>query len=378
MTQSISLIGGQALRTDGPLETADLHLADGLIVDAPAKDSIQIDCRRYYVLPAIIDVHGDAFEIDLHPRPGVDIAFPIAMTSVDRQLVSNGIVTAFHGLTISWEPGARSLQAARHFMASLTPFREQALADHRVQLRWEVYAHEPIADLANWLTQEPTPAIAFNDHTTSTLEAMRTGKEAKLDQWARRAGVSLEDYLALVDGVAANAPLVQDRIRDVAALALQNDTIMLAHDEATVEEREGHRALGMQVSEFPLNKQTAASAVEAGEHVIMGAPNVLRGGSHKGMLSAEDAIREGLCTVLASDYYYPSLLRAAEHLVTREVLALADVWKLISANAAVAMGLTDRGTLETGKRADVIVLDQSDPWRIVHTIVGGSLVSFGQ
>lgn len=377
MPQPISLVGGKTLRPDGAVETADLHLADGLIVDASARGSLQIDCRGYHVLPAIIDVHGDAFEVDLHPRPGVDIAFPIAMTSVDRQLVGNGIATAFHGLTVSWEPGARSLDTARHFMTSLAPFREQALADHRVQLRWEVYAHEPIADLANWLTQDPKPAIAFNDHTTSTLEAMRAGREAKLDQWARRAGVSLDAYLSLVDGVAANTPHLMDRIRDVADLARQNDAIMLAHDETTVEEREGHRALGMQVSEFPLNKQTAASAVEAGEHVVLGAPNVLRGGSHKGMMSAEEAIREGVCTVLASDYYYPSLLRAAEHLATRGVLPFANAWELISANAASAMGLTDRGVLETGKRADLIVMDRSDPWRIVHTIAGGSLISFG-
>ena len=99
MKTSVCLRGGQVLTPQGDLETADLHIAEGRIVGSPAAGSIQIDCRGLHVLPGIVDVHGDAFELELHPRPGVDIAFPIAMGSVDRQLLANGITTAFHGLT---------------------------------------------------------------------------------------------------------------------------------------------------------------------------------------------------------------------------------------------------------------------------------------
>ena len=135
---------------------------------------------------------GDAFELELHPRPGVDIPFPIAMGSIDRQLLANGIATAFHGLTISWEPGARSLAAGRRFMDGLQALRPGLTVDHRVQLRWETFAHDAIDDVARWLGRHPTPAIAFNDHTTSTMAMVGVGSQRKLDKWAQRAGVTLE------------------------------------------------------------------------------------------------------------------------------------------------------------------------------------------
>ncbi len=383
MTTSVSLTGGHVLTPQGELEIADLHIADdpmagGRIVEAPAADALSIDCAGYCVLPGIVDVHGDAFEFELHPRPGVDIAFPIAMGSVDRQLLSNGITTAFHGLTLSWEPGARSLAAGRRFMAGLQALRPGLKADHRVQLRWETFAHDAIDDLARWLAEQPMPALAFNDHTTLTLDWIKAGRHKKLEHWAARAGLTLEAYLAMAEAVGCRAPEVPARIRDVADRAGRHGAVMLSHDERSHGERAANRALGMRVCEFPLAREVAADAVASGEHVVMGAPNVLRGGSHTGAMSAEETIGEGLCTVLASDYYYPSLLHAAEGLVARGVLSLCEAWNLVSQNAASAMGLQDRGTLEIGRRADVVVLDTSGPWRLVHTIVGGQVISFGR
>ena len=378
MTTSLSLTGGQVLTPQGSLEDTDLHIAGGQIVETPAAGCTQIDCRGYSVLPGIIDVHGDAFELELHPRPGVDIAFPIAMGSVDRQLLANGITTAFHGLTVSWEPGARSLAAGRRFMEGFQALRPRLTADHRVQLRWETFAHDAIHDLAAWLGHEPTPAIAFNDHTTATMEKVKTGSHQKLDQWAQRAGMTVEAYLDEVETVGRRAPEVPAKIREVADLARSQGAVMLSHDERSRGERAIHRGLGIDVCEFPLAREVAADAVANGEHVIMGGPNVIRGGSHTGAMSAEDTIGEGLCTVLASDYYYPSLLHAAERLVSRGACTLGEAWSLISENPAKAMGLQDRGTLEPGRRADIVVVDCSGPWRLVRCIVGGTVVSFGR
>ncbi len=378
MNTSVCLAGGQVLTPAFGLETADVHIADGKIVEVPAADSARIDCRGYFVLPGIVDVHGDAFELELHPRPGVDIPLPIALGSVDRQLLSNGITTGFHGLTVSWEPGARSLAAGRRFMAGLQALRPRLVADHRVQIRWETFAHDAIDDIAHWLAQNPTPALAFNDHTTSTVETIRSGDRHPLDKWARRAGVTLDQYVAAVETVARRAPDVPARIREVAALANRHGAVMLSHDEGTRSERTVNRGLGVRVCEFPLAAEVAADAIAQDEHVVMGAPNAIRGGSHKGYMSAEDAVRDGYCTVLASDYYYPSLLHAAERLVVRGVTSLNQAWSLISSNPATAMGLADRGMIEIGRRADVVVIDGSGPWRLVHTVAGGTVISFGR
>ncbi|MEM8854702.1 MAG: alpha-D-ribose 1-methylphosphonate 5-triphosphate diphosphatase [Pseudomonadota bacterium] len=376
MAQPITLVGGTVVTPDGTLERADVPMAGGVFMDK-VKDAQAIDCRGHYVLPGIVDVHGDAFELELHPRPGVDIAFPIAIGSIDKQLVSNGITTAFHGLTVSWEPGARSLGAARRFMGDLAAARPRLMADHRVQLRWEVFAHETLADIARWLRETPTPAIAFNDHTTDTLDLMAAGRTDKLDPWARRAGVDLDTYLALASTVAQSAAAVPAKVAEVARLGRAHSAVMLSHDERTRADRSANRALGMRVCEFPLAPEVAADARANGEPVVMGGPNVIRGASHKGLMSAEEAIGEGLCTVLASDYYYPSLLHAAERLVARGVTSLAAAWSLISQNPADAMGLADRGAIAPGRQADAVVVDASGPWRIVHTITRGIITRFG-
>lgn len=376
MTLPICLLGGTVLTPQGTLERADVHMADGRFAEMRADGAV-IDCSSYHVLPGIVDVHGDAFELELHPRPGVDIAFSIAIGSIDKQLLSNGITAAFHGLTVSWEPGARGLDAARRFMTDLASARPRLMADHRVQLRWETFAHEAIDDIAVWLGETPTPAIAFNDHTTATLKAIETGQTAKLDQWARRAGVTLDEYLTRVSTVAACAPAVPAKVAEVARLARLQGAVMLSHDERTVSERTEHRALGMAVCEFPMAHEVAAEAIAHGEPVVMGGPNAIRGASHKGLMAAESAIRDGVCTVLASDYYYPSLFHAAEHLVSRGIKPLAEAWRLISQNPANAMGLSDRGSIAPGHRADAVVIDCTGPWRLVHTIAAGTITRFG-
>ena len=303
VSDAFCLKNGQVLTADGTLEEADLCLADGRIVDSAAPGSIEIDCRDLIILPGIVDAHGDAFEQELEPRPGVTMPFELAMGSVERQLLSNGITTAYHGLTLSWEPGGRSLAAGRDFMARFQDLAPRLRADHRVQLRWETYAHDAIADLSVWLDQIGGIALAFNDHTTATLRAIELDDTEELDNWARRAGLTLPQYLELAEAAGKRAPEVEAKIKEVAglgrrSLGRRNDVVMLSHDEQTAAERRANRVLGMSVCEFPVTKEAAKEAVAHGEHVILGGPNVLRGGSHSGALSAEQSIEAGLCTVL--------------------------------------------------------------------------------
>ncbi len=377
MTSDLKLTGGQVLDPSGEFQSVSLFTTDGKIADKCSKDAVTVDCSGCHILPGIIDAHGDAFELELHPRPGVDIAFPIAMTSVDKQLISNGITTAYHGLTVSWEPGARSLETARHFMRELPKHRQRLMADHRVQLRWEVFAHDAFDDLDAWLQTTPKPTLAFNDHTTESIKVLAAGHHEKLEKWAKRVGVSLDVYLGEFEKIRHRETAVASMIKKVAALADRHAAIMLAHDENTIEDRKYHRTLGMKISEFPMSSQTAQAATDHNEHVIMGGPNVLRGGSHKGFMSAEQAIRDNQCNVIASDYYYPSLLHSAEHLVNAQALTLPQAWNLISQNPADAMQLYDRGRLQAGKVADIVVIDCSGPWTLKHTISRGALTSFG-
>src|SRR5207245_7417733 len=136
---------------------------------------------------------------------------------------------------------------------------------------------------------------------------------------------------------------------------------VLSCDHATPAMRQGFRAMGVAIAEFPVNEETAREAASHGDAIVYGAPNVVRGGSHTGWTKASDMIAKGLCSVLASDYYYPAPLLAAFRLAADGVLPLNEAWKLVSAAPAQATGLTDRGTLAAGRRADILLVDGSVP-----------------
>lgn len=369
--------GGRILTPDGLVKGA-LALAEDRIVGVldgpPPASARRIDASGRLVLPGIIDIHGDAFERQIMPRPGTTFPIDLALLESDRQLVANGITTAFHGVTVSWEPGLRSLDNAKAVIAALWGLRSRLRCDTRLHIRWEIFALDAIDTVIGWLDQDQTPILAFNDHTTNGMEKGHI--QAKIPQNAERSGLSVEAYEARLHAVWSRRSDVPAAVERVAAAARAAGAVLLAHDERSPEERRHFRALGAMASEFPMNRETALTARKAGEHTILGAPNVVRGGSHIKMLDAATAIGEGLCTVLASDYYYPAPLLAAFRLVHDGVTDLPSAWALISTNPADVAGLSDRGRIAPGMRADLVVVDDRDHERprVATTIVAGRAV----
>ena len=334
--------GGRALIGDA-LVPADVRIEGGRIAaleTAAEYGDRVLDADDLLVLPGIVDLHGDAFERQIMPRPKVRFAYDLALMDTDRQLVANGITTAYHGLTLSWEPGLRSLDAGRDFVAALNANRPQLACDTRLHIRWETYALEALDAVLDWLGDEPGPVLAFNDHTTQSYGGRTSA--TKLQEWASRAGITQDDYATLLERVWARGGEVEAAKQQLAEAARRAAVAMLSHDDMTPEMRQSYRAMGCHVAEFPMSLETAEDARRAGEHIVLGAPNVVRGGSHNNALNAADAVEAGLCTVLASDYYYPALLQAAVRLVRERGLPFAGVWPLISRNPARAAGLDDR------------------------------------
>lgn len=332
----------------------DLIMADGCLAEVAPAGARRFDATGLIVAPGIADVHGDGFERNLSPRPGVMFPVDVALIETDRQLIANGITTAWLALTISWEPGVRDVAMARKMIETLQRLRPRLGCDIRVQLRWETFALDAVDQIEQWLSMEPTPVLAFNDHLTGMVKADRIIK--KLGEYAGRAGLSTNDYVTLMHDTAARADEVPGAHARLARAAAVAGVTCFAHDEKDAEVRRENRALGITVSEFPLTREAAEDAIAAGEPTILGAPNVLRGGSHIGAIDAAPAIAEGLCSVLASDYFYPAQLHAAARLEADGVAPLAEIWPLISGNAVRACGLHDRGTLEAGQRGDVVAL----------------------
>jgi alpha-D-ribose 1-methylphosphonate 5-triphosphate diphosphatase len=351
--------GGLCLLPEEGFVKADLLLADGKIAEIRRGGPVSgdgIDAAGCLVLPGIVDIHGDAFERQIMPRPKTLFPLDVAFLETDRQLAANGVTTAYHGVTISWEPGLRSLEQALAIIEALDRLGPQLLCDHRLHLRWETFALDEMAAVKALFSRPRKPLLAFNDHTTPTLAGSRA--DIKVKSAAERAMISESVYMDLLAQAGERMAEVPRAIGDMAEAARAHGVAMLSHDDRTAAERLAYRELGANIAEFPMRQEALEAAAEAGDSIVLGAPNVVRGGSHNGALGAEQAIRGERCNILASDYYYPAPLRAALLLAERAALPLERAWELVSANPAAACGLTDRGSIAEGRRADLILLPE--------------------
>jgi alpha-D-ribose 1-methylphosphonate 5-triphosphate diphosphatase len=376
--------------------TASVRIEGGRItgIDVARDGATVIPARGRVLAPAFVDVHGDAFERQLQPRPGVMVPVETAMLESDRQLAANGIATAYHALSLSWEPGLRSVEVGWQVVDALERLDARLTTDNRIQLRWETFYPEAEPLIAHVLQGHVCPALAFNDHTTSSLlhpdvalhdrpfdhvedypvtDISSDRFRDKMGDRAKRSQISTDAYIDLLSCVWSRRAEVPAQIERIAALARQHGAPMLSHDDSQVETRSYYRALGAKVAEFPMHDRVFLAAREAGDPIILGAPNAMRGGSHLGSPGAAEMIARGLCDILASDYFYPAMLGAMMRLTADRVAPLPVLWSLVSLNPARAMGLSDRGCIAPGQRADLVLLDwpEGQPAAPLRTWVAG-------
>ncbi|MDP3416814.1 alpha-D-ribose 1-methylphosphonate 5-triphosphate diphosphatase [Falsiroseomonas sp.] len=352
------IAGGDAL-LDGALRPEAVALAEGKVAATSASGARRFDASGLYVLPGLVDIHGDAHERQMQPRPGIGFPPALAMRDSAAQLLAAGITTACLGVTLSWEPGLRGIVAWRATLAAVEALRGQGGngcgCDLRIHCRHEADNLDVVEELLGDMAAGRVALLAFNDHTPSILK--RLSDPAKAAAYAQRGGVAVAAFARMAEAAMARRAEVPAAQARLAAAARAAGIPMLSHDDATPEARAGFRALGARICEFPVAEPVAHAAREAGEPVVMGAPNVVRGGSHLGWGSAAPMAEQGLVTILASDYYWPAMLEAAFVLAGRGVLDLPAAWALVSANPAAAAGLADRGRIAPGLRGDVVVVD---------------------
>lgn len=376
-----ALVGGKTLLPEGLVEDAVVVVEDGIIVDVASEAGAArvIDASGLHVLPGIVDLHGDAFERQIMPRPGVHFDLQLALADTDRQLVANGITTAYHGVTYSWEPGLRGHDTILRLMAALDEARPHLACDTRLHLRHETYNLEGEAEVLQWLADGKVALLAFNDHTPDMLRKQTDPGE--LMTYLQRTQLSNDEFRMLLSEIADRKDEVEGSIRRLAAAAVEAAVPQASHDDPAPATRRWYQDVGCAICEFPKTRETAMLAREFDNHVIFGAPNVVRGGSHqKNSVGAAAMVADGLCTVLTSDYYYPAMLPAAFRLAREGICGFADAWALIAANPAAAAGLTDRGNLAPGLRADLLLVEAMDGLfpRAAATFVAGRLAHAGK
>jgi alpha-D-ribose 1-methylphosphonate 5-triphosphate diphosphatase len=363
-TLALTLTGAAVLRPDG-LDDAPLSLAEGVIVDAP--QARRVDLTGFRILPGIVDVHGDGFERHLAPRRGAMRDLGQGLSATEAELAANGITTAMLAQFWSWEGGMRSPAFAQRFLEALAAHRGLG-TDMRAQLRMETHLLDDYPAIADTVARCGIGYLVFNDHLPHA--ALSSAKRPpRLTGQALKSGRSPDDHLALLHRLHALSDTVPAALDALAADLAARGVILGSHDDSTAATRAQWRARGVAVSEFPETCEAAAAARAGGDRVVLGAPNVVRGGSHSGNVSAAALVAAGLCDALASDYHYPAPRQAA--LMLADDLGLPAAWNLISASPARLLGLTDRGRLEPGLRADLLVMDASG--HVGATIAGGRI-----
>jgi len=198
---------------------------------------------------------------------------------------------------------------------------------------------------------EHSPEFQVMDLSDAELFATRYRKHTE------RSGLDYEAHKALVHEVWERRPHVVETMKIVAGKARAKGVPMLSHDDTQAETRKFYNGIGATTSEFPMTIGPVEQARADGDLIIFGSPNAVRGGSHIGSLGAGDMVEAGLCDVLASDYYYPAMLAAVDRLDREKRASRSALWSLISSGPAKAMGLSDRGDIAVGKRADLVLVD---------------------
>ena len=364
---NLTLTGAEVLLPDQGMTTSDLSLADGVIQSEPTGR--QIDLSGYLVLPGIIDLHGDGFERHIAPRRGAMKQMDEGILSVEAELAANGITTAVLAQFHSWEGGVRGPEFAGQVFDAIASVKDCVVTDLMPQLRFETHMLDDYADLPGRIAEWQVPYVVFNDHLPHDRLA-EGRKPPRLTGQALKAGRNPEKHFEMLLSMHDRRGEVPEALDTLCAALAGQGVRMGSHDDATAETRAAWRARGAQVAEFPETLEAAEAARAAGDHIILGSPNVVRGGSHKGNVSALDLITMGYCDALASDYHYPSPRRAALMLANSGLLDLAGAWALVSSGPARVLGLQDRGTLVAGQRADIVILD-AQTHRVAATLAGG-------
>lgn len=357
----LTFTGAEVLRPDG-LCDGPLALSEGRI--AEGASGRMVDLSGFRILPGIVDAHGDGFERHLAPRRGAMKDLSQGLISAEAELAANGITTAMLAQFWSWEGGMRSKEFALRFLDALQDYQTVG-TDLRVQLRFEYALIEDYPAFLETVQKYGVGYVVFNDHLPHA--ALAKGKKPpRLTGQALKSGRSPEAHLELLKALHDRRGEADQAVAGLAAELAALGVRLGSHDDDTDEVRDGWQALGVTISEFPETREAADSAAAG---VVLGAPNVVRGGSHSGNVSAADLLRAGIGDALASDYHYPAPKQAA--LLLAEELGLAAAWALVSKRPAELLGLNDRGVLAPGKRADLVVLDEAG--RIGATIAGGQV-----
>lgn len=368
-----------AVLPNAVLHDATIVVEDGVIasigVGGP-QPRHTIDGRGRLCLPGLVDTHSDGLEKELQPRPSVRLPLDFALRSFEGRIRAAGVTTIFHG--IGFEEDARhgrTIELAHGLCDALGHHAASghALADHRILYRLDARDPNGFDALCRELPLDGAapPLVSFEDHTPG--QGQYRDRAAFERHLVGSKGMTQDEARRRVDEIVAERAAVRHH-RDRAVPWLREHASrgairLMAHDPVTGIDIAEAVSWAAVIAEFPTTSEAARSAHDHGMRTVCGAPNVLRGGSHSGNVSAEELIALGLCDGLASDYLPSTLLGAVATLVHRNTCSLPEAVALVTSGPADTVGLADRGRLVVGTRGDLVLAELHGPLPAVSAVL---------
>ncbi len=358
MTGAIEIVENARLVLPDRVETGWLAVTGGRIAEigeGPAPER-GLDLRGDILLPGLVELHTDHLESHYAPRPGVRWHPLGAVLAYDAQIAASGITTVFDSLRAGSDPDGSGLGSELDALAqAIADARASGLfrADHRTHLRCEIPSADVVDAVRAFAERFPVGLISLMDHTPGQRQFRDV---SKYYQYAGRGGRPIEEIRAGTERkIREGRALTAMNRPALVALAHAMGIPLASHDDTTLADVGMSRAESVALAEFPTTLEAAQASHAAGITVMMGAPNLIRGGSHSGNVAAQDLAEAGLLSILSSDYVPASLLMAAFQLPERVPgIRLPEAIATVTANPARATGLNDRGRIAVGLRADLV------------------------
>ena len=353
------IINARIVLADSILEDASLLIKDGNIVAInPEKITADevVDLSGKVLMPGMVDLHCDALEKEVEPRPGVHFPLDFACAQADKRNAGAGITTVYHALSFANEElGVRNNGFAAEIARAMNAWHPHGLVDNRVHCRYEITDETGLSVLKTLIEDDAMHLISMMDHTPGQgqfkdISAYSNYLTRTYKKTADEVEVILERKLEAATGAFA-------RMEELAYAAHASGISVASHDDDSIERVVTMNNIGADISEFPITLEAAQAAKNAGMYTIFGAPNILRGKSQSGSMKAIEAIHEGVADCLCADYSPASLIVAVFKIPELSDLDLPAAVRLVTSNPAKAARLKDRGEIAVGKRADLIAID---------------------
>lgn len=377
----IEIKNGKIITPEEIIEGKSLLIEDERIYDIcdyTGKADKVIDAHGRYIMPGFIDVHADKIEKVINPRPTAVFDFEQGLKEVEKELLQQGITTIFHSFSMYTDMTfGKCLMRKRENVEKMADLisdihNRQHLIHHRCHLRLEI-DNLDVYDIAkDMLEKDLVHEISFMDHTPGQ------GQYKDLEIYKKSVDYSNgQTFDEIMQFHQNKKKLSFEQMKELTKIAHEKNITVASHDDDTVEKLDMNKKIGVDISEFPITIEVAKKAKEKGFYTVVGAPNILLGGSHSGNMSAADAILDDCADILCSDYYPQAMLHSIFIMHHKYGISLPDMVNKVSLNPAKATKIDDEyGSLEIGKRADVLIVDELDGYPVItHVLVDGKTTS---